>query len=162
MPPSSQFCNHEFTIVKLRKLSTIHLKLAATIKIINRTFSIALMLYFFVFFCWFCILLFIITKSTTSAIFHAFFLPRFFINLTLDGLMLSSLKSANDSAREAKRTREILFKMRNECWNDVIYKELGSFIEQVQFTPTHYSCGLFVFNWKFVFNVSLKFNLKKR
>jgi hypothetical protein len=162
--------------VKLRKLSGIHLKLAGTVRIINRTFSIGLMLYFFVFFCWFCILLFIATRTTTTMIenFHAFVLPRFLLNLTMDGLMFSSLKSANDSAREGKRAKEVLFGMRGECWNENLCKEvrggrmrgccglififgvfqISCFIEQVQFTPTHFTCGLFSFNWKFVFNVS--------
>jgi hypothetical protein len=112
--------------MKLRKLSCVHLKLANTIKIINRTFSIALMLYFFVFFCWFCILLFIATRTTTTMLekFHGFVLPRFILNMTLDGLMLSSLKSANDAAKEGKRSREVLFRMRSDCWNENLCKEV--------------------------------------
>jgi len=36
--------------------------------------------------------------------------------------------------------------------------QIECFIHQVEFTSTDFSCGLFTFNWKFLFNVRLMLN----
>lgn len=50
---------------------------------------------------------------------------RILLNFTLDGLMISAIRSSNNAAREGKRTKEYLFKMRNECWDEQVAREVS-------------------------------------
>lgn len=38
--------------------------------------------------------------------------------------MLSAIKSSNEGSREGKLTKDILFKMRNECWDEQVTREV--------------------------------------
>ncbi|KAG5670399.1 hypothetical protein PVAND_000667 [Polypedilum vanderplanki] len=141
----------ELSSHQLKKLAKIHMKITDIIQLINQTFSLALMLYFIIFFCWCCMYCFLIVSTSKEVWlnYSGYILLRLTANIFIDGLMFNAIRTASLAEMEGIKTARILFEIRIDKIGET--ETISSFIDQVKFTSMKFSCGLFSYDWKFLF-----------
>lgn len=164
-------------IYNLRKLADIHMQIVETIEIINKTFSIAMLLYFSIAFYWCCILLFVFMKTSASSWreIYMFLLLKLATNAFMFSILIAVIWSSVKAQNEGRKTAMILYKIKNEIDDQEVvdkvrlwikkfilfvfyyyFFQITAFIDQVKFTSAKFSCGFFTFDWKLLFKVKKK------
>lgn len=141
---------------QLKEVSRIHQKLTQTIELMNESYSIVIMFFLAGAFCLFNLFLFCIKNMIFSFSFDLFsvFMSRVLLNFYSFMLITLVIIIASHTTSEATKTIKILFTLiyyRNE---DKEFKKFSqNFIQQIAYSTTKFSCGLFTYDWPLCFKV---------
>lgn len=145
-----------FKAQQLRMVSKIHLRLTEIIEMTNQSFCFMAMFYLAGAFCLFNIFLFslkfMIVHFTME--FFTIFMSRVLLNCYSILLTMAIIVVASQTTKEAKRTIRILFDLLHQTDDDVEWNAWSqNFVQQITFSQTKFSCGLFTYDWPLCFKV---------
>jgi high-affinity K+ transport system ATPase subunit B len=91
------------------------------------------MLYFIIFFCWFCIFAFLVINASFKLVqkFYILVFARVSVNLFLDVLMVMTVKEAAVAEKEGKKTARVLMRFRHEVIDDDVDDQVRFFWKKI-------------------------------
>lgn len=145
-------------IHQLKIVSKIHLKLTEIIEMMNRTYCMMAMFFLAGAFCLFNLFLFSLKSVIVMFNFESFytFMSRVLVNTYSFTLTMMVIVMASQATSEAKRTIRIIFEMLHQIDHDAEWIAVSqNFVQQISFSQTKFTCGLFTYDWYLFFKVSL-------
>lgn len=145
-----------FKVHQLRHVSKIHLRLTEIIEMMNQSYCLMAMFYLAGGFCLFNVFLFCLkfTIVNFTMEFFTIFMSRVLLNCYSLVLTMTIIVVASQTTNEAKRTIRVLFELLHQTDDDVEWNALSqNFVQQVKFTQTKFTCGLFTYDWPLCFKV---------
>lgn len=142
---------------QLKTISKIHLKLTEVIEIMNRTYCMMAMFFLAGAFCLFNLFLFSLKSVIVMFSFEFFniFMSKIFLNFYSFTLTMMIIVVSSKATREAKQTIRILFDLLHEMDEDAEWcAQSHNFVQQITYSQTKFSCGLFTYDWSLFFKVS--------
>lgn len=142
---------------QLKNISKIHLKLTEIIELMNQSYCFMAMFFIAGVFCMFNLFLFCVKTLIAYYSFELFsiFMSRVLLNFYSFILSAMMILLANLTTKEARRTTRILFELLHQMGDDSEWNSMTqNFVQQIAFSQTKFSCGLFNFDWSLCFKVN--------
>lgn len=141
---------------QLRVVSKIHLRLTEIIDMMNQSYCLMAMFFFAGAFCLFNLFLFslkfMIAHFTME--FFTIFMSRVLLNCYSMLLTMAIIVVASQATKEARRTVRVLFELLHQTDDDIEWSALSqNFVQQITFSQTKFTCGLFTYDWPLCFKV---------